>query len=202
MLNIVLGTFINKLSLVKYLVVGLGNIGEQYDETRHNIGFKILDTFAQQNKLTFKAVNFGTMAIAKHKGRTLLLLKPDTFMNLSGRAIKFWMQKEKIPLERLLVLTDDLALPFGKIRIRAKGSDGGHNGIKSVIQELESAQFPRLRFGISDIFDKGKQVDYVLGKWCAEEKESIEERIDLCIHAIKDFSFLSLGQVMTIYNAK
>ena len=149
---------------MKYLVVGLGNIGSEYENTRHNIGFKVLDALAEASNIFFKTDRLGDVAILKHRGRTIFLLKPNTFMNLSGKAVRYWMQNEKIPAERVLIVTDDLALPFGKLRMRAKGSDGGHNGIKSVIEVLGSPVFPRLRFGISNEFNKGGQVNYVLLK--------------------------------------
>lgn len=187
---------------MKYLIVGLGNIGSEYEETRHNIGFKVLDAFAKVSNIFFEPNRLGDVAKTKFRGRTILLLKPSTFMNLSGKAIKYWMQAEKIPQENVLIITDDLALPFGKIRIRGKGSDGGHNGIKSVIEHLGNQNFPRLRFGISDEFSKGKQVDYVLGKWKKEELVSLDDRIEICCDAIKNFSFNPLGRVMSEFNSK
>ncbi|MFT6747702.1 MAG: PTH1 family peptidyl-tRNA hydrolase [Glaciecola sp.] len=187
---------------MKYLIVGLGNIGSEYEETRHNIGFKVLDAFAKASNIFFAPNRLGDVVITKQRGRTLVLLKPSTFMNLSGKAVQYWMQAEKIPLENVLIITDDLALPFGKIRIRAKGSDGGHNGIKSIIETLGNQSFPRLRFGISDEFVKGKQISYVLGEWSKEELITLDERISICCDAIKNFTFNPIGRVMNVFNSK
>ena len=150
---------------MKYLIVGLGNIGPEYQNTRHNIGFKVLDAFAKASNTVFEDMRYGAVATVKLKGRTLILLKPNTYMNLSGKAVSYWMQKEKIELSNLFVVVDDLALPFGTIRLRGKGSDGGHNGLKSINQLLGTQDYTRLRFGIGNEFPKGKQVDYVLGGW-------------------------------------
>ena len=187
---------------MKYLIVGLGNIGSEYTETRHNIGFKILDALAKASNIFFKANRFGQTTEFKYKGRTLILLKPDTYMNLSGKAVQFWIQKENIPVSNILIITDDLSLPFGKLRIRLKGSDGGHNGLKNIIECLNSTEFPRLRFGIANDFEKGKQINYVLGNWNDTEQEIMPQRIDLCIQAIKDFSFVKINDLMTVYNSK
>lgn len=187
---------------MKYLIVGLGNIGSEYSETRHNIGFKVLDAFAKASNIFFSSDRFGHTAQYKHKGRTLFLLKPDTYMNLSGKAVQFWMQKENIQAANILIITDDLSLPFGKIRIRTKGSDGGHNGLKNIIECLQSNEFPRLRFGIANDFEKGKQINYVLGTWNTSELETLPLRLDLCIQAIKDFSFVRMNDLMTVYNSK
>ncbi|MEY5040992.1 MAG: hypothetical protein RLZZ414_531, partial [Bacteroidota bacterium] len=168
---------------MKYLIVGLGNIGQEYTETRHNIGFKILDAFAKASNIFFTQDRFGQTTQFKYKGRTLILLKPDTYMNLSGKAVQFWMQKENIPISNILIITDDLSLPFGKLRIRTKGSDGGHNGLKNIIECLQTNEFPRLRFGIANDFDKGKQINYVLGNWNSNELEIMPSRIDLCMNA-------------------
>ena len=149
----------------KYLIVGLGNIGAEYVNTRHNIGFKVVEKLAQLNAADFETKKLGDLASFKFKGRTFLLLKPNTYMNLSGKAVKYWLEKESIPLENLLIITDDLNLPFGTLRLKTKGSAGGHNGLKDVQDKLNTSQYNRLRFGISDEFAKGKQVDYVLGKW-------------------------------------
>lgn len=187
---------------MKYLIVGLGNIGEEYEETRHNIGFKVLDAFAKASNICFSPNRLGDVVVTKQRGRTLILLKPSTFMNLSGKAVQYWMQAEKIPADNVLIITDDLALPFGKIRIRAKGSDGGHNGIKSIIASLGNQSFPRLRFGISDEFTKGNQISYVLGKWTSEELITLDERISICCDAIKNFTFNPIGRVMNVFNSK
>lgn len=192
---------INEVSK-KFLIVGLGNIGAEYVNTRHNIGFKILDHFAKKESLNFETVKLGSVAEYKVKGRTLILLKPSTYMNLSGKAVQYWMEKEKIAKENVLVITDDLNLPFGTIRIKTKGSDGGHNGLKNIQLVLNSAEYPRFRFGISDDFKKGKQVDYVLGDWDEEEKMKLPERMDLAVQAINSFALSGLGNTMSEFNGK
>lgn len=189
-------------SMKKFLIVGLGNIGVEYVNTRHNIGFKVLDHLAKKENLEFQTVKLGSLAEYKLKGRTLLLLKPNTYMNLSGKAIKFWMDKENIPIENILVITDDLNLPFGTIRIRTKGSDGGHNGLKNTQQVLNTSNYPRFRFGISDEFKKGKQVDYVLGEWNDAEKASLPERLDVAAEIIRSFGTAGLENTMTAFNGK
>jgi len=186
----------------KYLIAGLGNIGAEYVNTRHNIGFKVVDHIARQEGVTFETAKFGAMAECKIKGRTLFLLKPNTYMNLSGKAVKYWLEKENIPLENLLVVTDDLNIPFGTIRIKAKGSDGGHNGLKSIQQLLNTADYPRFRFGISDEFKKGQQVDYVLGEWGDPEKAALPERLDMAAEAVKSFVLSGLATTMSTYNGK
>ena len=187
---------------MKYLIVGLGNIGSEYKETRHNIGFKILDALINASNSSFKTERLGDVAQLKHKGRTLICLKPSTFMNLSGKAIRYWMQYEKIPPERVLVITDDLSLPFGKIRLRSKGSDGGHNGLKSIQEVLGNPNYARVRFGIASEFTKGNQIDYVLGEWNSEEKKGIKERIDIVLDLIKSFTTNPIQRVMSDYNGK
>ena len=186
----------------KFLIVGLGNIGAEYVNTRHNIGFKVVDHLAKQESVSFETVKLGSLAECKIKGRTLLLLKPNTYMNLSGKALQYWMEKEKIAKENVLVITDDLNLPFGTIRIKPKGSDGGHNGLKSIQQTLNSADYPRFRFGISDEFKKGKQVDYVLGEWDDHEKEQLPARLDMAVDAVKSFALSGLGNTMSDFNGK
>lgn len=186
----------------KFLIVGLGNIGAEYANTRHNIGFKVLDYIAKKESLDFQTVKLGALAEYKVKGRTLLLLKPNTYMNLSGNAVQYWMEKEKIAKENILIITDDLNLPFGTIRIKPKGSDGGHNGLKSIQQLLNSADYPRFRFGISDDFKKGRQVDYVLGEWDEEEKAKLPERLEVAFQAIESFALAGLGNTMTAFNGK
>jgi len=186
----------------KYLIACLGNIGAEYVNTRHNIGFKVADHIAKQEGASFETVKLGTMAEVKIKGKTVFLLKPNTYMNLSGKAIKFWLDKENIPLENLLVVTDDLNIPFGTIRIKAKGSDGGHNGLKSTQQLLNTADYSRFRFGISDDFKKGKQVDYVLGEWDEDEKAKLPERLDMASEAVKSFVLSGLANTMSTYNGK
>lgn len=186
----------------KYLIAGLGNIGAEYVNTRHNIGFKVLERLAQQEGLDFTTAKLGSVAEYKLKGRTLILLKPNTYMNLSGKAIKYWLEKENIPLENLLAVTDDLNLPFGTIRIKGKGSDGGHNGLKSIQQTLNTGDYARFRFGISDDFKKGQQVNYVLGEWDEEEKVKLPERLDMAVEAIKSFALAGLSNTMSSFNGK
>lgn len=195
-------TATTETDMKKFLIVGLGNIGAEYANTRHNIGFKVLDFLAKKESLDFQTVKLGSLAEYKVKGRTLLLLKPNTYMNLSGKAVQYWMEKEKIAKENILVITDDLNLPFGTIRIKPKGSDGGHNGLKSIQQLLNSADYPRFRFGISDDFKKGRQVDYVLGEWDEEEKTKLPERLEVSIQAIESFALAGLGNTMTTFNGK
>ena len=187
---------------MKFLIVGLGNIGPDYQGTRHNVGFEILDCYAKQSSIFFTPGRYGDIAESKYKGRNLILLKPSTFMNLSGKAVSYWMQKEKIPLERVLIITDDLALPFGKIRLRAKGSDGGHNGLKSIIEVLGEAAFPRIRFGIGSEFQKGRQVNYVLDKWSEEENETLDERVKLASEFINSYVFHGVQRTMSDFNKR
>jgi PTH1 family peptidyl-tRNA hydrolase len=195
-------TTTNSPKMKKILIVGLGNIGAEYVNTRHNIGFKVLDYFANQESITFQTQKLGEVAEFKIKGRTAILLKPNTFMNLSGKAVKYWMEKENIEKENLLIITDDLNLSFGSIRIKTKGSDGGHNGLKNIQLLLNSTEYPRFRFGISDAFKKGKQVDYVLGEWSTEEKEALKERLSLSSEIIKSFVLAGLNTTMNAYNGK
>ncbi len=187
---------------MKYLIVGLGNPGAKYLETRHNIGFKVLDHLAEITKAEFETLRLGDVAYAKFKGRTLVLLQPSTFMNLSGKALNYWMQQEKIPIERVLVITDDLALPFEKLRLKAKGSDGGHNGLKDIIATLNSSKFPRLRFGVGDEFSKGSQIDYVLGEWNSDEKETLNKRIEIAGEFVKSFATIGIERTMNQWNNK
>jgi PTH1 family peptidyl-tRNA hydrolase len=191
-----------KTPMKKFLIIGLGNIGSEYVNTRHNIGFKILDHFANQEKISYNTVKLGDITEFKTKGRTLLLLKPNTYMNLSGKAIKYWMEKENIEKENILVITDDLNLPFGSIRIKPKGSDGGHNGLKSIQQVLNTSEYPRFRFGISDEYKKGQQVNYVLGEWSDDEKEILKERLQVASEVIKSFALAGLNNTMNIFNGK
>lgn len=191
-----------KDNMKKYLIVGLGNIGEKYENTRHNIGFKILNHYATSNNFTFKTDKLGDIAYHKIKGRTLVFLKPSTYMNLSGKAIKYWMNKEKIPLDNLLVVTDDLNLSFGAIRLKSKGSDGGHNGLKDTQEKLQTTKYNRFRFGISSDFSKGRQVDYVLGNWSEEENDSLKERLKISNQIIESFVLSGLKNTMNDYNGK
>lgn len=186
----------------KFLIIGLGNIGVEYINTRHNIGFKVVDEIANELGGDWQTVKLGSLAEVKVKGRTLLLLKPNTYMNLSGKAVQYWMEKEKIPVENILVITDDLNLAFGTIRIKPKGSDGGHNGLKSIQATLNSAAYPRFRFGISDEFKKGQQVDYVLGVWDDKEKELMPERLKMASKAVQEFALGGLNNAMNTYNGK
>lgn len=192
----------NTLLMKKFLIVGLGNIGAEYVNTRHNIGFKAVDFMANEAGVVFETVKLGSMAEIRVKGRSLLLLKPNTYMNLSGKAVQFWMEKEKIAKENVLIITDDLNLAFGTLRMKAKGSDGGHNGLKNIQQVLNSSEYPRLRFGISDAFKKGQQVDYVLGEWTAEETTALKERLQTVSEAVKEFALAGLNNAMNNYNGK
>lgn len=186
----------------KFLIVGLGNIGGEYANTRHNIGFKILDYFAKKEELTFETQKLGDIATYKIKGRTFIFLKPNTYMNLSGKAILYWLTKEKIPLENLMVITDDLNLPFGSIRVKMKGSDGGHNGLKDTQDKLNTTKYNRFRFGISDAFSKGRQVDYVLGEWTDDENSQLDERLEKSIELIKSFGLAGINNTMNSFNGK
>jgi peptidyl-tRNA hydrolase, PTH1 family len=186
----------------KFLIVGLGNIGAEYVNTRHNIGFKIVDFFAQKESISFQTVKLGEMAIYKFKGKTFFLLKPNTYMNLSGKAVRFWMDQEKIPLENILVIADDLNLTFGSIRVKPKGSDGGHNGLKNINLFLNTQNYTRYRFGISDEFKKGKQIEYVLGNWDEVEKSKLPERLEVSSEIIKSFVLSGLESTMTSFNGK
>ncbi|MHA7842039.1 MAG: aminoacyl-tRNA hydrolase [Winogradskyella sp.] len=186
----------------KFLIVGLGNIGEKYHDTRHNIGFKVLDYLANKEEAVFETVKLGDLTDIKVKGRTLILLKPSTYMNLSGKAVKYWLEKEKIPLQNLLVITDDLNLPFGTLRLKTKGSDGGHNGLKDIQDKLQTTKYNRFRFGISDTFTKGRQVDYVLGEWNDEENSKLEERLDVSAELVKSFALAGVNNTMNQFNGK
>ncbi len=187
---------------MKYLIVGLGNIGSEYAHTRHNIGFDVLDEFAKQENLSFSNERYGAICEHKYKGRTLMLLKPSTYMNLSGKAIRHWMQKEKIKQENILVIVDDLALDFGVIRMRAKGGDAGHNGLKNIQEILGNKNYARVRFGLGDNYSRGKQIDFVLGEWNSDEQAELPERIDVVINMIKGFTTIGLAQTMSNYNNK
>ncbi len=186
----------------KFLIVGLGNIGGKYEETRHNIGFKVLDYFSKAEDFTFETQKLGDVATYKLKGRTFIFLKPSTFMNLSGKAVTYWLTKEKIPLENLLVITDDLNLPFGSIRLKTKGSDGGHNGLKDIQDKLNTTKYNRFRFGISDAFSKGRQIDYVLGEWTEEENDKLLERLKTSVELIKSFALAGVNNTMNTFNGK
>lgn len=184
----------------KFLIVGLGNIGDDYTNTRHNIGFKILDFFAKKESLTFATQKLGDVTTYKFKGRQFIFLKPSTYMNLSGKAVVYWMTKENIPMENLLIITDDLNLPFGTIRVKTKGSDGGHNGLKDIQDKLQTTTYNRFRFGISDAFSKGRQVDYVLGEWTPEEDSKLTERLEKSVELIKSFGTAGITNTMNTFN--
>ena len=186
--------------VMKYLIVGLGNMGGAYDDTRHNVGFKVIDFLAEENEVKFKHEHLGDLGSFKYKGRTFLLLKPSTFMNRSGKAVRYWLQKQKIPVDRMLIVVDDINLDFGKTRIRAKGSHGGHNGLRDIMDILGSGQFARLRIGVGSGFSKGRQVDYVLGKWTKEENSQLSEIIKHASKAVKSFGSIGLERTMSAFN--
>lgn len=185
---------------MKYLIVGIGNIGYEYENTRHNIGFTVLDSLAEQAGISFKSERYGARAQYKFKGRTFELLKPNTFVNLSGKAINYWLQKEKIPQSNLLVVVDDLALPFGILRLKTKGSDAGHNGLKDINAVLGNQNYARLRFGIGAGFARGHQIDYVLGKWNKEEQELLPLLIEKSIQTIRSFGTIGAARTMNTFN--
>ena len=187
---------------MKYLIAGLGNIGAEYEETRHNIGFKVVDAFAQQLKTEFSADNFVDIAEGSIRGRKVFIIKPTTYMNVSGKAVNYWLQQLKIPLDNLMVVVDDLALPFGTVRLRAKGSDAGHNGLSSINEWLHTQNYARMRFGIGNDFPKGRQVDYVLGKWNDSERKLLSEKIALCCDALNEFVIAGISPCMNKYNNK
>ncbi|MGB5554076.1 MAG: aminoacyl-tRNA hydrolase [Flavobacteriaceae bacterium] len=184
----------------KFLIVGLGNIGDEYTETRHNVGFKILDALALTEDFTFETLRLGDIGTFKVKGRTAICLKPSTYMNLSGKALKYWMDKENIPIENLLVITDDINLPFGTLRLKTKGSDGGHNGLKDIQNMLQTTTYNRFRFGVGSDFGKGRQIDYVLGEWNEDEKKVLQERFNRSIELIKSFVLSGVKNTMNEFN--
>lgn len=185
---------------MKYLIVGLGNIGAEYEHTRHNIGFDIADTFVAKHGATYKSERLADVAEVKWKGRTLIVIKPTTYMNLSGKAVKYWMDKEKVPLENIFVLVDDLALPVEVLRIRPGGSDAGQNGLKNIQELLGTNQYPRLRFGIGNNYPKGRQVDFVLGKWPKDEMVIVQWKLEKCVEIIEGFVSIGLERTMNKYN--
>jgi peptidyl-tRNA hydrolase, PTH1 family len=185
---------------MKYLIVGLGNIGAEYEHTRHNIGFDVADAFVAKHGGTFKSDRLADVAECKWKGRIFVVVKPTTYMNLSGKTVKYWMDKEKIPLENIFVIVDELALPLDKLRLRPGGSDAGHNGLKSIQELLGTNQYPRLRFGIGNDFPKGTQVDFVLGKWKPEEWKVIVPKIEKCVEIIESFATIGIERTMNKYN--
>ncbi len=187
---------------MKYLIAGLGNIGSEYSNTRHNIGFMVLDALAKASNISFNDARYGAISEVKHKGRTFILLKPSTYMNLSGKAIGYWLQKEKIPVENLLVVLDDIALPLGSLRLRANGSDGGHNGLKSIDSILGHQNYARLRFGIGGDFPKGHQVDYVLGELDEEDKKKLSEQFTKASEIIFSLGTIGVERTMNFFNKK
>ena len=187
-------------SMKKFLIVGLGNIGEEYAETRHNIGFKILDAISKEEDFSFETAKLGDVGNFKVKGRSILCLKPSTYMNRSGKAVKYWMEKENIPLENLLIITDDINLSFGTIRLKTKGSDGGHNGLKDIQQHLLTTNYNRLRFGVGSDFGKGKQIDYVLGEWNVEERDALVKRYERIRELVRSFVLSGVNRTMNEFN--
>jgi PTH1 family peptidyl-tRNA hydrolase len=185
---------------MKYLIAGLGNIGAEYRETRHNIGFKILDTLAEVSNVVFDDHRYGFTAEVRVKNQTLVLLKPSTFMNLSGLAVRYWLKKEKIELENLLVAVDDISLPFGKLRLKPSGSNAGHNGLGNIQEVLGTQNYARLRFGIGTDFPRGGQINYVLGEWTAAEATALPNHINAAIEIIKSFALAGTDLTMTKYN--
>lgn len=187
---------------MKYLIVGLGNIGSEYEHTRHNVGFDVVESIAKSLEVTFSSNKKAWVAESRHKGRTIVLIKPTTYMNLSGEAVRFWMQELKISIENTLIITDDLALPFGALRLRPGGSAAGHNGLTNIIECLNTDKFGRLRFGIGNDYPKGRQVEYVLGKWSTEEAVILKERIKLAEDIVKGFVLVGIQNTMNTYNNK
>jgi PTH1 family peptidyl-tRNA hydrolase len=184
----------------KFLIVGLGNIGAEYAQTRHNIGFDILDVFVAKHNSFFTSDRLADKAEVNIKGKKLICIKPTTYMNLSGRAVKYWMDKEKIDAQHIFVLVDELAVPIDKIKIKSAGSDGGHNGLKSIQELLGSTQYPRLRFGIGNDFPRGRQVDYVLGKWFPDQLILVKLKIDRSVLAIEEFVLTGIEKTMGAVN--
>ncbi len=187
---------------MNYLIVGLGNIGDEYAETRHNIGFMVVDALAREAGITFEDKRYGFVSTLKVKNQTLTLLKPSTYMNLSGNAVRYWMNEKKIPVERVLVVVDDLSLPFGTLRLKGNGSDGGHNGLKHIASVLGTQQYARLRFGIGNDFPRGGQVDYVLGKFGEDDLRTMDERLKTAGEAVKAFCLAGINVAMNQYNNK
>ena len=187
---------------MKYLIVGLGNIGSEYENTRHNIGFKVVERLAAQKEARFEVRTLGSVCLVKHKGRQLILLKPSTYMNLSGKAVAYYMQKESIPLSNVLVILDDLALPFASQRLRPSGSDGGHNGLRSIDGSLGHQNYARLRLGIGSDFPKGRQADYVLSPWSREEMDQLDAVLDYAVETILAYCSIGIQLTMSQYNKK
>lgn len=184
----------------KFLIVGLGNIGTDYVGTRHNIGFDVVDALARKHSSFFRVDRLAEVAEAKWKGRQLIIVKPTTYMNLSGKAVKYWMDKEKVQLDNVLVILDDLALTLAKIRLRGSGSDAGHNGLKSIQETLLTDKYPRLRFGIGNNFPKGRQVDFVLGRWDDLELPVVKQKVEKCVEIIESFTTIGIERTMNEAN--
>ena len=187
---------------MKYLIVGLGNIGSEYAATRHNIGFRILDAYAEASNISFSTERYGDVAHCRLKNKQLVLLKPSTYMNLSGNAVRYWQQKENIPLENILILVDDIALPFGAIRLKTSGSDAGHNGLKNIAQMLGTQAYARLRFGVGNDFARGCQIDYVLGNFTADQEKELPERLKVAVEAMCEFVLAGAQSAMCKFNNK
>ena len=185
---------------MNFLIAGLGNIGIEYEDTRHNSGFRVVEAIASKQQISFSMERLAHVASYKTRGKQVHLIKPSTFMNLSGKAVRYWMQELKIKPENLLVILDDLAIPFGQLRLRAKGSDGGHNGLKDIDATLGNQNYARLRFGIGSEFQKGQQANYVLGKWSVEEMKAMPAIIQRATEAVNAFAFEGLGNAMTKFN--
>ena len=185
---------------MKYLIAGLGNIGVEYANTRHNAGFVAADALVKDLKGDWKIEKLASVSTVKYKGRTLVIIKPNTYMNLSGKAVKYWLENEKIPIERLLVIVDDIALPLGMLRMKAKGGDAGHNGLTDIILKLNTDVFPRLRIGIGDDFARGYQSEYVLGQWSIKEVELMIPRIEQSVEMVKNFVTIGIARTMTAFN--
>ena len=192
----------NEPDEMKYLIACLGNIGAEYDNTRHNIGFKIADRLAKDLEGTFTTSRLAQVSEMKYKGKTLVVIKPMTYMNLSGKAVKYWLQQEKIPMENVLVVNDDIALPLGTLRLRKQGADGGHNGLTDIIEKLGTNVFCRLRFGLGDDFPRGRQIDFVLGQWKASEEPIVDEKVDVAVEIIKSFVTQGPDRTMNQFNKK
>lgn len=187
---------------MKFLIAGLGNIGPEYDMTRHNVGFDVVDVLAIKNSTSFRIDRLASVAEFKLRGKTFILIKPTTYMNLSGKAVKYWMDKEKVPIGNTLVIVDELALPLGTLRMKGNGSAGGHNGLKSIEETLKTNQYPRLRFGIGNDFPKGRQVDFVLGKWTEAEMATLKLKLPVCADMVESFGLRGLVQTMNDFNKK
>jgi len=187
---------------MRYLIIGLGNPGAEYENTRHNIGFKVLDKLASLSNISFSTNKLADVTEVKFKGRKLILVKPNTFMNLSGKSVHYWIQKSKVNIDNILVITDDISLPFGALRLRKKGSNGGHNGLKDIQNVMNSVKYPRLRFGVGNDFPRGRQADYVLGNFTDDDYQTMDDRIDLAIKIIQGFSTIGIDRTMSDFNGK